>query len=187
VYPRICHLLRCAYPSNVHGYAKRFLPRPASRFSRRLTPFAAASMLTCTSRSRALGADALTCSAVFSCLLALAHAVLSAVPRVLWPWSRSACPCPLVSNAANVREHAWGDGSGMRCAGACSGKVTVLEAAAQVSSLGLMSPTAAAYAARVLAAAASPAPAPFACAVFLVTCVFGDAAVDERGEGGCRS
>jgi hypothetical protein len=24
VYPRICHLLRCAYPSDVHGYAKRF-------------------------------------------------------------------------------------------------------------------------------------------------------------------
>jgi hypothetical protein len=24
VYPRIFHLLRCAYPSDVHGYAKRF-------------------------------------------------------------------------------------------------------------------------------------------------------------------
>jgi hypothetical protein len=24
VYPRICHLLRCAFPSDVHGYAKRF-------------------------------------------------------------------------------------------------------------------------------------------------------------------
>jgi hypothetical protein len=24
VYPRICHLLRCAYTSDVHGYAKRF-------------------------------------------------------------------------------------------------------------------------------------------------------------------
>ena len=32
-------------------------------------PFAAAPMLTCTSRSLALGADALTCSAVFSCAL----------------------------------------------------------------------------------------------------------------------
>jgi hypothetical protein len=31
--------------------------------------------------------------------------------------------------SANVREHAWGDGSGVRCAGACSGKVPVLEAA----------------------------------------------------------
>jgi hypothetical protein len=49
-----------------------------------------------------------------------------------------------------------------------------------------MAPTAAACAARVLAAAASPAPA-FACAVFLVTCVFGDAAVDEGGEGGRHS
>jgi hypothetical protein len=87
---------------------------------------------------------------------------------------------------ANVREHAWGDGSGVRCAGACLGKVPVLEAAAQVSSLRLMAPTAAACAARVLAAAASPASA-CACAVFLVTCVFGDAAVDEGGEGGCRS
>jgi hypothetical protein len=52
--------------------------------------FAAAAMLTCTSRSRALGADALTCGAAFSCPLALAHAVLSSVPRVLRPWSRSA-------------------------------------------------------------------------------------------------
>jgi hypothetical protein len=48
---------------------------------------------TCTSRSRALGADALTCSAVFRCApLARAgtgaHAVLSSVPRVLWPWRR---------------------------------------------------------------------------------------------------
>jgi hypothetical protein len=52
--------------------------------ARLLAPsFAAASMLTCTSRSRALGADALTCSAVFSCPLALVHAVLSSVPRVL--------------------------------------------------------------------------------------------------------
>ena len=40
--------------------------------------------------------------------------------------------------SANVREHAWGDGSGVRCAGACSGKVRVVEAAAQVSSLRLM-------------------------------------------------
>jgi hypothetical protein len=70
------------------------------------------------------------------------------------------------------------DGSGVRCAGACSGEVPVLEAAAQVSSLRPMVPTAAACAARVLAAAASPASA-FACAVFLGTCVFGGAAVDE--------
>jgi hypothetical protein len=53
--------------------------------------------------------------------------------------------------STNVREHAWGDGSGVRCAGACSGKVPVLEAATQVSSLRLMAPTAAACAARVLA------------------------------------
>jgi hypothetical protein len=37
-----------------------------------------------------------------------------------------------------------------------------------------------------LAAAASPASA-FASTVFIVTCAFGDAAVDEGGEGGCRS
>jgi hypothetical protein len=41
----------------------------------------------------------------------------------------------------NVRERAWGDGPGVRCAGACSGKVRVAEAAARVSSLGLMAPT----------------------------------------------
>jgi hypothetical protein len=86
-----------------------------------------------------------------------------------------------------VREHAWGDGPGVRCcAGACPGEVRVVEAAAQVSSLRLMAPTDAACAARVLAAAASPAPA-FASPVFLVTCAFGDAAVGEGGEGGCRS
>jgi hypothetical protein len=87
-----------------------------------------------------------------------------------------------------VREHAWGDGPGVRCAGACSGKVRVVEAeaAAQVSSLGLMAPTGAACAARIFAAAASPASA-FASTVFLATCAFGDAAVDEGGEGGCRS
>jgi hypothetical protein len=87
----------------------------------------------------------------------------------------------------NVREHAWGDGPGVRCcAGACSGEVRVVEAAAQVSSLRLIAPTGAACAARILAAAASPAPA-FASPVFLVTCAFGDAAVGEGGEGGCRS
>jgi hypothetical protein len=85
-----------------------------------------------------------------------------------------------------VQEHAWGDGPGVRCAGACSGKVRVVEAAAQVSSLRLMAPTDAACAARNLAAAASPASA-FASTDFLVTCAFGDAAVDEGGEGGCRS
>jgi hypothetical protein len=49
-----------------------------------------------------------------------------------------------------------------------------------------MAPSAAARVARILAAAASSAPA-FACTAFLVACVFGDAAVDEGGEGGCRS
>jgi hypothetical protein len=62
----------------------------------------------------------------------------------------------------------------------------VVEAAAQVSSLRLMAPTDAACAARILAAAASPASA-FASTVFVVTCAFGEAAVDEGGEGGCRS
>jgi hypothetical protein len=74
-----------------------------------------------------------------------------------------------------VREHAWGDSPGVRCAGACSGKARVMEAAAQVSSLRLMAPTGAACAAR-MAAAASPASA-FASTVFVVTCAFGDAAV----------
>jgi hypothetical protein len=70
--------------------------------------------------------------------------------------------------SANVREHAWGDGTGVRCAGARSGKVPVLEAAAQVSPRRLMAPSAAPCAARILAAAASPAPAfAFACTVFL--------------------
>jgi hypothetical protein len=54
----------------------------------------------------------------------------------------------------------------------------VMEAAAQVSSLRLMAPTDAACAARILAAAASPASA-FASTVFLVTCASGGAAVDE--------
>jgi hypothetical protein len=40
---------------------------------------------TCTSRTCALGVNALTFSAVFSCPIALAHAVLSSVPRVLRP------------------------------------------------------------------------------------------------------
>jgi hypothetical protein len=61
----------------------------------------------------------------------------------------------------------------------------VVEAAAQVSLLGLMAPTDATCAARILAAAVSPA-SDFASTVFLVACAFGDAAVDEGG-GGCRS
>jgi hypothetical protein len=87
--------------------------------------------------------------------------------------------------SANVREHAWDNGPGVRCAGARSGKVPVLEAAAQVSPRWFMAPSAAACAALILAAAASPAPA-FACTVFLA-CMFGDAAVDEGGEGSCCS
>jgi hypothetical protein len=87
---------------------------------------------------------------------------------------------------ADVREHAWGDGTGVRCAGARSRKVSVLEAAAQVSPRRLVAPSAAAYVACVLAAAAAAAPA-FACAVFLVACVLGGVAVDEGGEGGCCS
>ena len=73
----------------------------------------------------------------------------------------------------NVREHARGDSPGVCCAGACSGEVRVMEAAAQVSSLRLMAPTGAACAAR-MAAAASPASA-FASTVFVVARAFGDA------------
>ena len=46
--------------------------------------------------------------------------------------------------SANARERAWCDGSGVRCAGACSGEVPVLEAAARVFSLRPMAPAAAA-------------------------------------------
>jgi hypothetical protein len=88
--------------------------------------------------------------------------------------------------SANVRGHAWGNGTGVRCAGARSGEAPVLEAAAQVPPRWFMAPSTDACAARILAAAASPAPA-FACAVFLGTCMFGDAAVDEGGESGCCS
>jgi hypothetical protein len=87
---------------------------------------------------------------------------------------------------ADVREHSWGDDTGVRCARARSRKVSVLEAAAQVSPRRLVAPSAAACVACVLAAAAAPAPA-FACAVFLAACVLGDAVVDEGGEGGCCS
>jgi hypothetical protein len=75
---------------------------------------------------------------------------------------------------ADVREaHAWGDGTGVRCVGARSGKVPVLEAAAQVPPRRLMAPSVAACVARILAATASSAPA-FACTAFLVACVFGE-------------
>jgi hypothetical protein len=46
--------------------------------------------------------------------------------------------------SANVREHAWGDGTGMRCAGARSRKVPVLKAAAQFPPRRLVAPSAAA-------------------------------------------
>jgi hypothetical protein len=74
------------------------------------------------------------------------------------------------SRPRDAREHSWGDGAGVRCAGARSRKVPVLEAAAQVSPRGLVSPSAAACVACVLAAAAAAAPA-FACAVFLAACL----------------
>jgi hypothetical protein len=137
-----------------------------------------------------------TYSGVFSCPLALAHAVLGSVrPRrvALWPWSRSAYPCPLVSNAPSPRglRPTCGNMPGaMARACAALGRVRgrcLCWRRLRSRSLrwGSWRP-AAACAARVLAAAASPALA-FACAVFLVTCVFGDAAVDGGGEGGCRS
>jgi hypothetical protein len=92
-------------------------------------------MLTCTSRSRALDVDALACSAVFSCPLALAHAVLSSVDTQGALASEWDC-VPVPSGAeralpeepsANAREHAWCVGPGVRSAGACSGESPVLE------------------------------------------------------------
>jgi hypothetical protein len=84
--------------------------------------------------------------------------------------------------AADVREHSWGDGAGVRCAGVRSKKAPVLEAAAQVSPLRLVVLTGAACVACVLAAAAAAAAAPAcACAVFFAACVLGGAVVDEGG------